>query len=239
MQAVWINPHPDTRPAQRGVIVFAAGWAGSDELVRHLARPEGYDLLCLFDYRSLPSAAEARELYAQIAPYRHKHLIAWSFGVWAAERIFGDTDLLWDGAVAVNGTPIPVHDTYGIPVRAFAVTERSIATAGTGKFLERMCGTPETLREYYKHRSTRGIEEIGEELRRLREGAAETAAVSTTTHPGFWTRAVVGAKDAIFPPANMTRYWTEAGVPILHDAELPHYPLAEADILSRLIHEAR
>ena len=143
MQAVWINSRPEMR-SERGVIVFAAGWAGSDELVRHLALPQGYDLLCLFDYRSLPAAAEARELYAQIAPYRHKHLIAWSFGVWAAERIFGGADWTWDGAVAVNGTPLPVHDTYGIPVRAFAVTVRSIEGAGTGRFLERMCGTPET-----------------------------------------------------------------------------------------------
>ncbi|WP_297627452.1 pimeloyl-ACP methyl esterase BioG family protein [uncultured Rikenella sp.] len=238
MQAVWINSRPEMR-SERGVIVFAAGWAGSDELVRHLALPQGYDLLCLFDYRSLPAAAETRELYAQIAPYRHKYLIAWSFGVWAAERIFGKADLVWDGAVAVNGTPLPVHDAYGIPVRAFAVTVRSIEGAGTGRFLERMCGTPETLRAYYKHRSTRGLEEIGEELRRLRDGAAETAAGAAVPHAGFWTEAVAGTEDAIFPPENMMRYWTEAGVRVTVGEGMPHYPLADGEFLKHSIHEAR
>lgn len=225
--------------SERGVVVFAAGWAGSDELVRHLALPQGYDLLCLFDYRSFPSATEVRELYAQIAPYRHKHLIAWSFGVWAAERIFGEADWTWDGAVAVNGTPLPVHDTYGIPVRAFAVTVRSIEGAGTGRFLERMCGTQEVLREYYKHRSTRGLEEIGEELRRLRDGAAETAATVSVPHAGFWTGAVAGTEDAIFPPENMMRYWTEAGVRVTAGEGMPHYPLADGEFLMRWIHEAQ
>lgn len=225
--------------SERGVVVFAAGWAGSDELVRHLALPQGYDLLCLFDYRSFPSVTEACELYAQIAPYRHKYLIAWSFGVWAAERIFGEADWVWDGAVAVNGTPLPVHDAYGIPVRAFAVTVRSIEGAGTGRFLERMCGTQEVLREYYKHRSTRGLEEIGEELRRLRDGAAETAETVSVPHAGFWTGAVAGTEDAIFPPENMMRYWTEAGVRVTAGEGMPHYPLADGEFLMRWIHEAR
>lgn len=237
MQAAWITRPPDTGMAQRGVIVFAAGWAGSDELVRHLILPQGYDFLCLFDYRSLPDPAEAAELYAQIAPYRHKHLIAWSFGVWAAGQIFGESPLHWDTAAAINGTPIPISDTYGIPERAFAVTIRSIGGAGTLKFLERMCGTPEILREYYKHRSTRGLEEIYDELKQLQRQTLATA----TSHPepDFWIAAVVGGQDAIFPPENMARYWAEAGVPYTIVQDMPHYPLHDPEILTRLIHEAR
>lgn len=237
MQAAWITRPPDTGMAQRGVIVFAAGWAGSDELVRHLTLPQGYDLLCLFDYRRLPDAAEAGELNAQIAPYRHKHLIAWSFGVWAAGQIFGESPLHWDIATAINGTPIPISDTYGIPERAFAVTVRSIGGAGTVKFLERMCGTPEILREYYQHRSTRGLKEIYDELLRLQE--MSLARPADNPAPDFWTAAVIGSQDAIFPPENMARYWTEAGVPFTIAETMPHYPLYDTGILTRLIHEAR
>lgn len=239
MQAVWITRTPDSDPApKRGVVVFAAGWAGSDELARHLTLPEGYGLLCLFDYRTLPAAAEVGELYAQIAPYRNKHLIAWSFGVWAAAQIFGDSPLHWDTATAINGTPLPISDDYGIPRRAFAVTVRSIGGAGTVKFLERMCGTPEILREYYRHRSTRPLEEIYDELLSLQREALATGSGALPA-PGFWTVAVIGGRDAIFPPENMARYWAEAGVPVTTDETMPHYPLFDPNILTRLIHEAR
>lgn len=236
MQAVWIT-RSASPTQQQGVIVFAAGWAGSDELVRHLVLPERYDLLCLFDYRTLPDATEVGKLYAQTAPYHRKHLIAWSFGVWAAAQISGDSPLHWDTATAINGTPVPIHDTYGIPKRAFAVTVRSIGGAGTLKFLERMCGTPEILREYYKHRSTRALEEIYDELLRLQE--MSLARPADNPAPNLWTAAIIGQKDAIFPPENMTAYWNAAKVPVTLHAEMPHYPLHESGILARLIHEAR
>lgn len=231
MQAVWIIR--SASPAeQRGVVVFAAGWAGSDELVRHLALPEGYDFLCLFDYRTLPSATETGKLFAQLTPYRRKHLTAWSFGVWAAAQVFGGSSLTWDTATAVNGTPVPISDAYGIPPRAFAITVRSIGGAGTVKFLERMCGTPEILREYYKHRSTRALGEIYDELLRLQE--MSLACPAGNPAPDFWTAAIIGQKDAIFPPGNMAAYWNAAKVPVTLHPEMPHYPLHESGILASL-----
>lgn len=238
MQAVWITR--SASPAQqRGVVVFAAGWAGSDELVRHLALPEGYDFLCLFDYRTLPDLAEKDELFALLQPYPERHLAAWSFGVWTAGQVFGTFSRsgYWTTATAINGTPVPIHDTYGIPERGFAVTVRSIGGAGTAKFLERMCGTPEILREYYKHRSTRALEEIYDELLRLQE--MSHACPADNPAPDFWTAAIIGQKDAIFPPENMTAYWNAAKVPVTLYPEMPHYPLHESGILARLIHEAR
>lgn len=229
MQTVWINRSPAAQ-AQRGVIVFAAGWAGSDELVRHVALPQKYDFLCLFDYRALPSAAEAEELFALLAPYRERHLAAWSFGVWAATRIFDNSPWAWDSATAINGTPIPVSDAYGIPERAFAVTVRSIGAAGTAKFLERMCGTPESLREYCKHRSTRPLDEIYDELVSLgRQAAADSL---LRPERGFWTGAVIGGRDAIFPPGNLSAYWEAARVPVTLVEDMPHYPLHVPGILT-------
>lgn len=238
MQAVWITRSAETDIPQRGVIIFAAGWAGSDELVRHLDLPEGYDFLCLFDYRTLPSPVEKTELFTLLAPYRERHLVAWSFGVWAATQIFRSSAFerpgFWNTATAVNGTPIPISDAYGIPERAFAVTVRSIGGTGTAKFLERMCGTPEILREYYKHRSTRALEEIYDELVQLRRQALDRLPDKPEPASDFWTTAVVGGKDAIFPPENMSAYWRKAGVPIIFAEDMPHYPLCRTDLLTSL-----
>lgn len=232
MQTTWIrrSPDADTTP---GVIVFAAGWAGSDELVRHLALPEGYDFVCLYDYRTLPDTPERQAFEAELATYGKRYLMAWSFGVWVAEQLFGGSPLTWQRAVAIGGTPRPIDDRYGIPTRAFAVTVRSIAGAGIVKFLERMCGTPEILREYYHHRSTRPLAEIYDELLALQRMAEEATPTRYPSAP-LWTEAVVGEQDAIFPPENMTRYWSEAGVPVTACAEMPHYPLYQTDLLTRL-----
>lgn len=230
MQTVWIKR---SAPTAEAVLVWALGWAGSDELVRHRAVPEGCDLLCLFDYRTLPDVAETERLTALLAPYRKRYLAAWSFGVWAAATLFGRTALRWDAATAIGGTPRPVDDTYGIPKRAFAVTVRSIGSSGTGKFLERMCGTQEVLRAYYRHRSTRPLEEIYAELVSLQRQAAGTG--DPEPAPGFWTQAVVGGQDAIFPSENMERYWRAAGVPVVLRPAMPHYPFCDSELSDLLI----
>ena len=242
MQAVWIK-RPNSAPSaagERGVLVFAAGWAGSDELVRHAVLPEGWDFLCLFDYRDLPKQAELDTLYELLAPYRERRLAAWSFGVWAAEQVFGPLCAMrpggfWSAAVAIGGTPAPIHDRYGIPARAFAVTVRSIGGAGTTRFLERMCGTPEVLREYYRHRSTRPLEEIYDELVSLQRQALSSSTADLLPEKGLWTTAIVGGRDAIFPPENMERYWNEAGVPVSIRPAMPHYPLCEPELWRRII----
>ena len=232
MQTTWIKRSPSADMAQ-GIIVFAAGWAGSDELVRHMTLPEGYDFVCLYDYRTLPDTAEREKLETVLATYKARYLMAWSFGVWVAELLFGKSTLTWQRAVAIGGTPQPIDDRYGIPTRAFAVTVRSIAGTGIVKFLERMCGTPEILREYYHHRSTRPLAEIYDELLALQRMAEETTPSHSPT-ASLWTEAVVGERDAIFPPENMKRYWSEAGVPLTPYAEMPHYPLYQTDLLTRL-----
>ena len=222
MQKHWLK-----RIGAPDLIVVALGWASEPRLVQNIPT-EGYDVLVLYDYRTLePLAAADTASYGQIT------LLAWSFGVWAAGRIFGESPVGWDTATAIGGTPRPVSDRYGIPERAFAVTVRSIGGAGTVKFLERMCGTPEILREYYRHRSTRPLEEIYEELLSLRRQAL--AAPPELPEPGFWTRAVVGGRDAIFPPEQMRRYWNEAGVPVEVCPDMPHYPLYEPHILTSCI----
>lgn len=219
MQEVFVK-----RAGSSRIVVFALGWAGSDEMVRHLTLPDDCDLVCLFDCRELTLS---EDFIPTIQSYPEKYLVAWSFGVWAATRLLGSID--WTDTVAINGTPKAIDDRYGIPKRAFELTVRGIRAAGTGKFLERMCG--DHLRDYYRYRSTRPLDEIVVELERLGEAYAEPEPEQQT----LWKRAVVGMQDAIFPPENMLRYWHEAGIKPIEAPDMPHYPLYDPEILVKIL----
>ena len=127
MRKYWL-----TRDGNPGLILFMLGWAADHHAVEHLA-PEGYDMLCVYDYRTLePFAAE------EFSAYRNVTLFAWSFGVWAAERTC--RDVASDCAVALGGTPYPVDDRFGIPRRAFLATLRGLRGSGAETFNRRAYG---------------------------------------------------------------------------------------------------
>ncbi len=206
MEKHWLK-----KEGNRSLAIFALGWAADYRAVEHI-RPEGYDRLCLYDYRSLEPVT--RE---EVAGYGRIVLFAWSFGVWVSEQLFREIPL--SRAVALNGTPFPVDDRYGIPVRAFAVTLRSIAAAGTEEFDKRAYG------EYYKNIAGiagRDLKALSEELATLHRLSAEPYAPALA-----WDRAVVGTRDRIFPPANMEAYW---GAKALR-ADMPHYPFGNTALI--------
>ena len=118
------------------LLLIALGWACDERAAAHVV-PDGYDVLCTFDYRDI------RPLPPGLAaPYRRIVLLAWSFGVRAAERICRDIPL--DRAIALNGTPYPVDDRLGIPRRSMLVTQKGIRRAGTEAFARK------AYAEYYE-----------------------------------------------------------------------------------------
>lgn len=61
------------------LILYFAGWGMPPDAVNHLILPENHDLLICYDYQDL-------NLDFDFSAYRHIRLVAWSMGVWAAER---------------------------------------------------------------------------------------------------------------------------------------------------------
>lgn len=213
MEKYWLR-----REGNPALIIFALGWSADHRLVEHI-NPAGYDLLCLYDYRTLEPVTEA-----ETANYRTVTLLAWSFGVWVAEQLLRAVSLT--RAVALNGSPFPVHDTHGIPVRSFAVTLRGIASTGIEGFNRRAYG--EHL-DRIARLQPRPFDALYEELQILHARSLEPY-----TPVLRWEKAIVGSRDLIFPPANLTAYWGERTVPM----DLPHYPFGDAAFIYRLLEEA-
>ena len=93
---------PASAPTDRLVLYFN-GWALSPIAVEHLGLPEGQDLLLLWDYRT-------DALDFDFSPYREIRLVAWSMGIWAADRFFAKHEELRSRVVsgtALAGTGSP------------------------------------------------------------------------------------------------------------------------------------
>ncbi len=204
------------------LIIFALGWASDFHAIAHI-HPQNYDMLCTDDYRTIEAIDPA-----EVIGYQRVYLFAWSFGVWASELIF--RGISFYKTVALNGTPLPVNNRYGIPSKSFSVTIKGIVHSGIDVFNHRAYG--DSYDQIVPWLETRSFEKKYEELCNLFEASTRAHSQSIT-----WNEAVIGLQDVIFPPNNVKAYWEEESpdTEIQLYPNMPHYPYADPTIvLSRL-----
>lgn len=206
MKATFISQQKENK----NLVVFFLGWSCDGTEIQHLDWP-GYDLMAVYDYRDL---CPCETLSAAIDRYSRVCVVAWSFGVWAADccaPLFG----AGCKAIAVNGTGTPIDNLFGIPERIFSLTLRSIRTQGIDTFNKRVYG----MGDFSQHQSRRNFEEQYEELERLAELAKQPQ--QSRLH---WDRALIGTDDLIFPVQNMADYWEKNCNFAPLKVDMPHYP---------------
>ncbi len=197
-----------------GLRLFFHGWSMDCHTVEMLD-PAGEDLLVVWDYTGLDPAELAQEL----AVYSSIRLAAWSLGVWAAARVLGELGLRPAEAVAINGTLRPIHEEYGIAPELFRGTiENWPEERARERFLLRMCGSRSGLDALTRPERTPASQQS--------ELAALERAITTSAEPvDFYTRAVIGSGDRIFPAAAQRKFWAQTDTPIA-ELDLPHCPFA-------------
>ena len=210
MQQIWLQQNP----AHRDLIIYMLGWAATPNAIQHIATP-GYDVLACCNYTELsPLRAE------DFTRYRRIYLFAWSFGIWVAEQCCKELPLY--RAVALNGTPYPVHPEWGMRLRVVLRSMRAMAKSGAANpFAE---GAEDGRYMPAGPYPDRTAEEKVDELMYL-AGLAET---SSAAHL-HWDKAYIADKDEIFPPARMWAYWQTAGLGTGFDSW--HYPFANPAIV--------
>jgi pimeloyl-[acyl-carrier protein] methyl ester esterase len=178
-------------------LVVVYGTWGTDENVFTPLCNDDFDFILFYNY----SADEALVL-PEMKTYTKITLIGWSLGVWAAEYLSQKTGIKPDVSIAVNGTPIPADDYYGIPLNVFEGTLNNISEENMEKFYLRMFGNKKTYllnKDRIPHRS---IKSLHDELRWLYNRIMEQK------EPGFkWDFAVTSEFDRVFPAKNLKGYW--------------------------------
>jgi hypothetical protein len=219
MQSVWqLN-------GGEKLLLFFSGW-GMDE--RPTAHLHGglYDVYTCFDYRELETnEIERWRSYDQIT------LVAWSMGVWAAEQVLAGIQLPIVQAIAINGTPKPVDDRWGIPRSVAQATLDGLTPDSLHRFYRRMVGGGAGLKAMEQAGRLPAID--------LDERKAELAAIiGRAPYPEGrlrWSEAVIGLRDAIFPPENLKNYWQ--GRAAIREIDAPHDPFERFNTWEEVIGE--
>jgi pimeloyl-[acyl-carrier protein] methyl ester esterase len=200
------------REQNNRLLIIYGGW-GTDENFFVPFCNDDTDFILFYNY----SADEALVL-PELKIYKKITLIGWSLGVWAAEFLFPKTGIKANITIAVNGTPVPADDKYGIPLKTFEGTLNNISEENMEKFYHRVFGDKKTYelnRERIPHRS---IKSLHDELRWLYNRMMEQ------TEGGFrWDYAVSSEIDRVFPANNLNSYWKKQKGTRHIIVPLPHY----------------
>lgn len=188
------------------------GWGTDENFFAPFCNDE-LDFILFSNY-----SADEPLVLPEIKTYKKIILIGWSLGVWAAEFLSPKTGIRADVTIAVNGTPIPADDKYGIPLNVFEGTLNNITEANMEKFYLRMFGDKKTYelnKDKVPHRS---VKSLHDELRWMYNRMMEHS------EPGFrWDYAVTSEIDRVFPADNLSKYWKNQKSTRQIIVPLPHY----------------
>ncbi len=194
---------------QRKLLVYFSGWGTPISIAKSLQLPNDFDLLICYDYRNL-------HLEFDFSGYQEIYVVAWSLGVWVAERVLQAISLTY--AVAINGTGMPRDDRCGIPTAVFDGTLSSLSEENLAKFERRMCGKI-ALENYRLLPEQRDFTELKQELAYLSECITQ----DTRTGLLVWQKAIIGNKDKIIPTQNQLEYWQNQPQTKIQLIDAEHY----------------
>jgi pimeloyl-[acyl-carrier protein] methyl ester esterase len=194
------------------LVVLYGGWGTDEDFFTPFCN-DSFDFILFYNY----SADEALVI-PETKTYRKITVIGWSLGVWAAEYLFPKTGIIPHTTIAVNGTPMPADDRYGIPLKTFEGTLNNISEGSMDKLYLRMFGDRKTFMKNYDKIPNRTYKSLHDELRWLYNRMMEP------WEPGFrWDYAVTSKNDRVCPPENMNAYWKMHKSTRQIIVPLPHY----------------
>jgi biotin synthesis protein BioG len=200
------------REKNNQLVILYGGWGTDENVFTPLCNDE-FDFILFYNY-----SADNALVLPEMKTYEKIVLIGYSFGVWAAEYLSPKTGIKPDVTIAVNGTPVPADDRYGIPLNLIEGTLNNITEENIGKFYLRMFGDKKTYLTNIGRVPHRTLKSLHSELRWLYNRIMEQK------EPGFrWDYAVTSVTDRVFPSENLNSYWSKEKDTKRIILPLPHY----------------
>lgn len=200
------------REKNDSLVVLFGAW-GTDENVFVPYCTDEFDFILFYNY-----SADQALVLPEMKTYRKIVLIGWSLGVWAAEYLSPSTGIVPDVTIAINGTPVPLDDHYGIPARSFEEALNNITEERMEKFYYRMFGNKRIYNLNSDKVPNRTLDSVHDEMRWLYNRIMEQK------EPRFrWDYAVTSESDRVFPSENVISYWNRQKDTRQIVVPYPHY----------------
>lgn len=216
------------RETNSDLIIVFGGW-GSDQNAFLPLICEDHDLILYYNY-----SADEPLILPDPKTYKSITMIGWSLGIWAAEHLSGKMDLKPDLSIAVNGTPYPADDIYGIPLEVFEGTLNRLSEKALEKYYLRIFGDKKMLEKYRDRTSQRSLESLREELRWMYNRIMETHELNYK-----WNIAVASPEDRIFPFNNVHEFWSKRSSTKIVTIDAPHYPFFKWNNFREMIEDLK
>lgn len=188
MQSHWLNKQNNNK-----LIIFFTGWSFDYKPFEFL-NCGNFDVLIIYDYNDLA--------LPQIPEYKEYFLISWSMGVYTS-YLLKDKLPKFTKKIAINGTPFPVNDEYGIPLKPFILTLRHAKTGLEGKFYQNIFNSEKEYAQYTKTQVERTIENRVSELNNLYSKIKSTE----ISYQNYFDTAIISNNDKIIPTKNQINFW--------------------------------
>ncbi len=216
MNKYWINRNHNSE-----CIIFFNGWGMDQNAIKNLQ--SGNIDICMFsNYGKFDTIINAEFNYKKI------HLVAWSLGVCFAHKILSYSDINIATSIAINGTPFPMHNDYGISNNIFEKTLSNWDERNKKKFNIRMLGGMNNYKLASELMSQRSINDQQTELQFFYDHIEEF---------GFgkfnWDFALIGDNDLIIPSLNQINYWN--GRTKVISKSWAHFPFLEIESWKRIL----
>lgn len=212
------------REKNKQLVVFFGGWGTDENVFAPLCNDE-FDFILFYNY-----SADDPLVLPEMKTYEKVTLIGWSLGVWASEYLLPKTGIRPDITIAVNGTPLPADDNFGIPLNIIEGTLNNLNEENISKFYLRMFGGKSAFLANADRMPKRTLKSLHDELRWLYNRMMEMS------EPGFkWDYAVTSAADRVYPSKNLVAYWSTRKETNHVVLPLPHYFFHKWSTLSDFI----
>ena len=122
--------------------------------------------------------------------------------------------------IAINGTPFPVDNEKGIPIKTFDLTLKYVDTGLQGKFQRNLFKTEEEFQKYLQNPVAREISNQASELVSLKKLIDKT----DVDYKKYYNRAIISNTDKIIPTRNQHNCWDNVcPVVVLNSGHFPFY----------------
>lgn len=203
------------RGAATRLILIFAGWS-TDARYYNDCVFDGWDTAVVSDYRDLTMPPLPPQ-------YTTIYVFAYSLGVFAAAKCGAQATVF----IAINGTPEPVSDVYGIPTSVFMATADGLTEKSLMKFHLRMAGSKTAYGKVMSLLpSSPDIKMLKEELYSIASDEM------SSSYEIKWDKVYLSSDDRIFPFQNQQKYWMKHPDAIKVVLDSPH-----AVTLSEIVRE--